>query len=185
MEIYRGDIELLDYVFYATVERGKVYETGSFIHNYALAYALGLVRGETYVYARQVQEPHYWEELTPLNGRSLHDAWRGGSDQPPPGTMEHFARSLRLSRQAAVAGVPRLGICAHAATGISLSLLRIVPVSPASLEAPALADLATGRPARVRLGKFLGKARLRLASSSSVGDASARRISERGAPQLA
>ena len=34
-----------------------------------LAYALGLGRGETYVYARQVQEPHYLEELTPLNGR--------------------------------------------------------------------------------------------------------------------
>ena len=42
MDIYRGKLELLDYVFFATVERGKVYETGAFIHNYALAYALRL-----------------------------------------------------------------------------------------------------------------------------------------------
>jgi hypothetical protein len=31
MEVYRGTLELLDYVFFATTERGKVYETGAFI----------------------------------------------------------------------------------------------------------------------------------------------------------
>ena len=65
MLIYRGTLELLDYVFYATVERGKVYETGAFIHNYA--------QGETCVYARLVQAPHYVEELTGLvRGSSPH-----------------------------------------------------------------------------------------------------------------
>ena len=69
MLVYRGAIELLDFVFYATVERGKVYETGAFIHNYALAYALGLVRSEGYTYARLVQKPRYVEELAPLAGQ--------------------------------------------------------------------------------------------------------------------
>ena len=61
MHIYRGTLELLDYVFYATVERGKVYETGSFIHNYALAYAFGLAKGVPYTQLRQ--QPRYRQDL--------------------------------------------------------------------------------------------------------------------------
>jgi len=168
MEIYRGDIELLDYVFYATVERGKVYETGSFIHNYALTYALGLGRGETYVYARQVQEPHYLEELTPLNGciyitpgqtmqlshrlvqwNTLREAYAFPSKPPSLGYPDWgFARMLR--------------------PGSRFRFYVLLPSSSASLEAPTLADLLAGRPARVRLGKFLGKARLRLERAGQV-----------------
>jgi hypothetical protein len=44
----------------------------------------------------------------------------------------------------------------------------LVPSTSASLEAPALADLLAGRSARVRLGKFLGKAQLRLERASQV-----------------
>ena len=69
MEIYRGKLELLDYVFFATVERGKVYETGAFIHNYALAYALRLAAAP---YSHTVQEPHYEEELSPLNEQGIY-----------------------------------------------------------------------------------------------------------------
>jgi CRISPR-associated protein Csc1 len=63
MQIYRGTLELLDYVFFATLERGKVYESGAFIHNYALAYALRLAQAP---YTHHVQQPRYAEELTPL-----------------------------------------------------------------------------------------------------------------------
>ena len=173
MEIYRGDIELLDYVFYATVERGKVYETGSFIHNYALAYALGLVRGETYVYARQVQEPHYLEELTPLNGRSLHDARAGHPGQPPAGAVEHAAEKptpFRASRRRWATPTGALPACCD--RGPAFVFTYLCRCRPTSLEAPALADLLSGRPARVRLGKFLGKARLRLQRAGSVGQGS-------------
>jgi CRISPR-associated protein Csc1 len=54
MEVYRGALELLDYVFFATTERGKVYETGAFIHNYALAYAFRLASAP---YSSVTQEP--------------------------------------------------------------------------------------------------------------------------------
>ncbi len=37
---YRMHIEVLDYVFYATTQVGRVYRTGPFIGNYALMYAL-------------------------------------------------------------------------------------------------------------------------------------------------
>jgi hypothetical protein len=41
MHLYRCDLVLHDYLFFATTERGKVAETGPFVHNYALTYALG------------------------------------------------------------------------------------------------------------------------------------------------
>ncbi len=69
MQIYRGTLELLDYLFYATIERGKVYETGAFVHNYALTYALGLVQSPSYTYSNLKQQPRYEAELTPLNGQ--------------------------------------------------------------------------------------------------------------------
>ena len=65
MQIYRGTLTLLDYLFYATVERGKVYETGAFVHNYALTYAFGLAQAP-YSHARQ--QPNYVAELSGLNG---------------------------------------------------------------------------------------------------------------------
>lgn len=60
MQIYRGRIKLLDYVFFATVERGKIYETGAFIHNYALTYALKLAKDVPYTHAKQ--SPNYDEQ---------------------------------------------------------------------------------------------------------------------------
>ena len=37
---YRIRIELEDYLFFSSMEKGKVAETAPLIHNYALAYAL-------------------------------------------------------------------------------------------------------------------------------------------------
>ncbi len=60
MELYRCDITLHDYLFFATTERGKVAETGPFIHNYALTYALGWAIAP---WRNEVQKPHYREDL--------------------------------------------------------------------------------------------------------------------------
>jgi CRISPR-associated protein Csc1 len=60
MHLYRCDLILHDYLFFATTERGKVAETGPFIHNYALTYALGWARSS---WRNEVQAPHYPEEL--------------------------------------------------------------------------------------------------------------------------
>lgn len=68
-EVYRGSLCLKDYLFFATTERGKVYETGEFVHNYALAYAFKLAAGP---YSHEIHEPHYKDELQPLNDRSLY-----------------------------------------------------------------------------------------------------------------
>lgn len=168
MQIYRGSIELLDYVFYATVERGKVYETGAFIHNYALTYALGLVRSKTYTYAQRRQKPHYQEELTPLNGcvylapaapQQISYRLVQWNTIQEGYTFPGKARSL---------GYPDWGF-ARVLRPESNFIFYVIVSDPTALpDAPALHDLITGRTVRVRLGKFPGKARLRLETANKV-----------------
>jgi len=74
MEAYRCIIELQDYLFFATTERGKTFETGAFIHNYALTYALIMAgiadfpnSGDYPAYYHEKQIPAYQEELQPFN----------------------------------------------------------------------------------------------------------------------
>ena len=71
MEVYRCDLTLHDYLFFATTERGKVAETGPFIHNYALTYALGWAISPWY---NDVQKPHYREELAKVGQRYVTPA---------------------------------------------------------------------------------------------------------------
>jgi len=168
MHIYCGTLELLDYVFYATVERGKVYETGAFIHNYALAYALGLVRGATYTYTHLTQEPHYVEELTPLNGRLY-------LTPAAPQQVAHRLVQWNTLREAYAfpgkppsLGYPDWGFARMLRPGSRFTFYLMVH-DPATLpDAPALRDLLSGRPARVRLGKFPAKARLQLEGAKRV-----------------
>ncbi len=69
MEVYRYSLQFEDYVFFATTERGKVFETGWFVHNYALTYALGLALSN---YREDPQIPKYEEQLDPLNQAGLY-----------------------------------------------------------------------------------------------------------------
>jgi CRISPR-associated protein Csc1 len=172
MQVYRGTIELLDYVFYATVERGKVYETGGFIHNYALTYALGLVQGGTYTYARVEQEPHYVEELTPLNGRLYIT----------PGAPQRIAHRLMqwntlregyaYPGKPPSLGYPDWGFARVLRPESRFAFYLLLPNLTALPDAPALRDLVAGRAVRVRLGKFPAKARLHLEGAEKVTDRS-------------
>jgi CRISPR-associated protein Csc1 len=168
MQVYRGNIELLDYVYYATVERGKVYETGAFIHNYALTYALGLVKGETYTYAQLKQEPHYVEELTPLNGRLYITP---GS---PLKTAHRLVQWNTIregyafpSKEPSV-GYPDWGFARVLRPGCRFVFYLCVPNPAVVPDTPALQDVLAGRTVRVRLGKFPGKARLQAEAADKV-----------------
>ncbi len=63
MNIYRCRLVLHDALFYATREIGRLYETGRYLHNYALTYAFGLVQSPWF-HAEQV--PHYASDLDAL-----------------------------------------------------------------------------------------------------------------------
>jgi CRISPR-associated protein Csc1 len=64
MHIFRCAITLHESLFFATRELGRLYETGRYLHNYALSYALGLARSPWF---RAEQIPHYAEDLSALN----------------------------------------------------------------------------------------------------------------------
>lgn len=56
-------------LFYATREVGRLYETGRYLHNYALSYALGLVQSP---YFQPQQIPNYAQELSKLNEQKIY-----------------------------------------------------------------------------------------------------------------
>jgi CRISPR-associated protein Csc1 len=69
MHLYLCRLTFHENLFYATREMGRLYETGRYLHNYALTYALGLAVAP-YFHAQQV--PRYAEELEPLNERGIY-----------------------------------------------------------------------------------------------------------------
>ena len=56
-------------LFYMTREAGRLYETGRYLHNYALTYALGLA---TAAYYQAGHVPAYEDELGALNAQGLY-----------------------------------------------------------------------------------------------------------------
>ena len=69
MFVYLGTLTLHENLFYATREIGRLYETGRYLHNYALTYALELAVAP---YFHSEQMPRYAEQLTPLNERGIY-----------------------------------------------------------------------------------------------------------------
>lgn len=65
IHLWRCDLTLHDYLFFTTTRRGHVSETGQFIHNYSLTYALGWAKSEWYV---ERQEPQYAQQLGKIKG---------------------------------------------------------------------------------------------------------------------
>ncbi|MBI2875710.1 MAG: type I-D CRISPR-associated protein Cas5/Csc1 [Candidatus Tectomicrobia bacterium] len=163
MHIYRCGLELLDYLFFATTERGKTFETGPFIHNYALTYALAaagaLVLPATRPrYYYEQQRPDYEGELRPLNER---------------GTYVTPARPTRLTfRQTQFNTIKEgysLGGKARSIAYPDWGFLRLI--SPGShFVFFVLSRDPLPRRAYLRLGKFLSKARVQWWEAESVRD---------------
>src|SRR4051794_30003191 len=69
MQITSCRLTLHESLFYATREIGRLYETGRYLHNYALAYAFGLARAPFFC-AEQV--PTYAADLDVLNQNGVY-----------------------------------------------------------------------------------------------------------------
>lgn len=69
MHIYLCTLTFHENLFYATREVGRLYETGRYLHNYALTYALELVVSP---YFTDEQSPRYAQDLRPLNERGIY-----------------------------------------------------------------------------------------------------------------
>ncbi|MBD0265537.1 MAG: type I-D CRISPR-associated protein Cas5/Csc1 [Tolypothrix sp. Co-bin9] len=70
MNIFRLDLTLHDYLFFASREIGYLWETVPLIHNYALTYALGFCHS-TYHFSNP-QIPKYSEHLEQVNIQGLY-----------------------------------------------------------------------------------------------------------------
>jgi len=62
-------LHLHDFLFYASREMGRLYETEKYLHNYGLTYALGLAKAP---YANLVQTPRYSEDLNAVNEQGVY-----------------------------------------------------------------------------------------------------------------
>lgn len=69
MKLLHCELELHENLFFATREMGRLYECERYLHNYALAYALGLVAAP---YFQPVQIPSYADELVEMNTRGIY-----------------------------------------------------------------------------------------------------------------
>lgn len=166
MLVFRGHLELLDYVFYATVERGKVYETGAFIHNYALAYALQLVKDVPYTHLKQ--EPHYAEELSGLNDFVYITPGTPQSAAHRLVQWNTIRESYAFPGKPSSLGYPDWGF-ARVLRPNSHFVFYLLLSDPTRVQGfPTLQDLWTGNSVRIRLGKFMGKARIKLEAANSI-----------------
>ncbi|MEW6045885.1 MAG: type I-D CRISPR-associated protein Cas5/Csc1 [Bacillota bacterium] len=166
MDIYRARIELLDYVFFATVERGKVYETGTFIHNYALAYALRLVASP---YAHEVQKPDYAGELARLNAWGLYL-----TPARPVRTLYRLTQwntvreGYGIGKKPQSIGYPDWGFARVLRPGSTFEFYVLMTEPEVASDLPVLRSLRRQGVVYMRLGKFLGKARVRFARALAV-----------------
>lgn len=69
MRLYVCRLTFHENLFYATREAGRLYETGRYLHNYALTYALDFAAAP---YFQRQQIPNYAEELRPLNKKGIY-----------------------------------------------------------------------------------------------------------------
>jgi CRISPR-associated protein Csc1 len=150
MQVYRCDLILHDYLFFATTERGKVAETGPFLHNYALTYALGWA---TSPWHNAIQKPRYREELGRVEKRYVTPATlvRGSYLITQYNTM---SESYALHKAQSI-GYPNWGFIKCFRPG---STFRFYVLSADEVPIPRY----------LRLGKFMAKAALRCVPATDV-----------------
>ena len=128
MRLYLCRLTFHENLFYATREVGRLYETGRYLHNYALTYALGLA---TAPYFDDVQVPRYREELEPLNERGIYvTPARGTHVQYDLVTFKYADNAYRVKMAPGSRNTPSYGRAKEIAVGsqFEFALLSAEPV---------------------------------------------------------
>lgn len=159
MRVYRVGLDLHDYLFFATTERGKVAETAGFIHNYALTYALtfnalpwpGLASRPGYRHVKQ--EQRYWQELGGLGMYVTPARMVSGSF-----TLTQYNTQWERYQAVTVqsAGYPNWGFIKSPRPGSTYRFYVLSEGDPLTF------------PSYVRLGKFMSKAKLNVEPAARV-----------------
>lgn len=153
MRVYLCRLTFHENLFYATREMGRLYETGRYLHNYALTYALGLAVAP-YFHRRQI--PRYEEELTPLNERGIYVTPACGVDvRYELVTFKHADTAYHQEMVAKRHNIPSYGRAKEIAVGSRFEFA-VVSKEPISL------------PRWVRMGLWRSKARLECLEESEA-----------------
>ena len=147
MLIYLGTLTLHENLFYATREVGRLYETGRYLHNYALTYALELAVAP---YFHAEQKPRYREQLEPLNERGIYvTPARGTAVSYALNTFKYADNNYHVKMSPGRFNTPSYGRAKEIAVGSVFQF--------AVLSAQEMLDL----PAWVRLGLWRSKATIK------------------------
>jgi CRISPR-associated protein Csc1 len=156
--IYRCILELHDSLYFATREVGRLYETEPVLHNYALAYVLGLVDNSqfntevaeehSYRYFCAEQVPKYQEHLTPLNQQGIYiTPARAMNYASVLNTWKYADNRYHVEMKQTEKNIPSFG--------------RTKEIAPESqFEFLLISQNALNLPRWVRIGKWASKARL-------------------------
>lgn len=138
-------VTLHENLFFATREIGRLYETGRYLHNYALSYALGLAVAP---YHSVGATPRYADDLTGLNATGIYV-----TPAQPLGvgfelvTFKYADNRYRVKMEQSSRNTPSYGRAKELAAG---SRFEVAVISPQPLLLPTW----------IRLGKWMSKARL-------------------------
>jgi len=145
MYLYLGRLTLHENLFYATREIGRLYETGRYLHNYALTYALGLAVAP---YFHAEQTPRYAEQLLPLNNRGIYvTPARGVRLSYVLNTFKYANNSYHVEMEKGAKNTPSFGRAKEIAVG---SVFQFAVLAPGDLTLPRW----------VRLGLWRSKAEI-------------------------
>lgn len=123
MRLYLIRITFHENLFYATRETGRLYETGRFLHNYALTYALGLAQAPYY---QPQQTPQYALELETLNKRGVYvTAGRGVRVNFELATFKFANNAYRVKMAPGSRNTPSYGRAKEIAVGSQFELALI------------------------------------------------------------
>ena len=146
-------LELHDFLFYASREMGRLYETEKYLHNYGLTYALGLTRSP---YANLTQVPHYAEDLSVLNEQGVYVT--------PAHPLHHtFAfHTFKMASVSYYTFTPQV-------SSNQVVFGRAKELAPESLfEFFVLSEREVRLPRWIRLGKWMAKARVDIAATNTI-----------------
>ena len=142
MHLYACTLMLHEPLFFATRELGRLYETGRYLHNYALTYAFGLAASPWF---HREQVPHYADDLAPLAGRVYVTPALPGQVTFQLATFKYGEEILHVEMRQAERNTPSFGRAKELAPE---STFRCYVLSAAPLTLPRW----------VRLGKWHSKA---------------------------
>jgi len=140
-------------LFYATREVGRLYETGRYLHNYGLTFALGLV---TTPYFNSSGVPRYTEDLAPLNGQNIYVLpAKPVAVEFELTTFKYADNRYHVQMEQSSRNTPTFGRAKELATGSVFEFFM-------------LSDQALTIPKWIRLGKWMSKAAVEVTHQEAI-----------------